>query len=377
MSTSLSSPRCDRFLDPDRIRIARARRGLTKIELARALGVTPRTIARYESGGAPLAVADVLSQTLRFPPRFFATPGAPRIEAESVSFRAARAATARHRQAAVAAGAVGVEIDRWISRRFVLPGVDVPSHEGVEPRLAARLVRAAWGLGSRPLPNAVQLVESRGVRVYTLPSIAEHVDAYSIWYDSKPFIFLARRRSPERTRFDVAHELGHLILHPAASCDDAAQEREANEFASEFLIPRDAIPEYLRFNPSVAELLHVRGLFKVSAMALAYAAHAAGRMTDWGYRNVCVELSARGFRSGEPGGMAAYERSRVFDYIYGPGGAVTARSIAEDLHVEVDEVRDLTFGIELGLVNPDPGLTAHDQSSVLSTVSRPTLRLVR
>jgi len=41
------------------------------------------------------------------------------------------------------------------------------------------------------------------------------------------------------------------------------------------------------------------------------------------------------------------------------------------------EVRDLTFGIELGLVNPDPGLTAHDQSSVLSTVSRPTLRLVR
>ncbi|BBY58972.1 hypothetical protein MSAR_21080 [Mycolicibacterium sarraceniae] len=155
----------DRFLDPDRIRIARARRGLTKAELARALGVTPRSITRYESGEAPRDSAETLSQALEFPAEFFTAPDAPEIEMRTVSFRAARRATARHRGAAVAAGSIGIEIDRWISRRFILPLVDVPTHPGEQPRLAARLVRAEWGLGTRPLPNAVQLAESRGVRV--------------------------------------------------------------------------------------------------------------------------------------------------------------------------------------------------------------------
>lgn len=374
MSTSPSSRHPDRFLDPDRIRIARARRGLTKADLARELAVTPRSITRYETGEAPRDSAEALSRVLEFPVEFFTAAGAPEIEVGTVSFRAARKATARHRGAAIAAGSIGIEIDRWISQRFVLPPVDVPMHPGENPRLAARLVRAEWGLGTRPLPNGVQLAESRGVRVYTLPPIAEEVDAYSAWHDDKPFVFLARRRSPEGMRFDVAHELGHLVLHPAAACDDAAQEREANDFASEFLIPRDAIPEYLRTNPSVAEVLEVRDQFKVSAMAVAYAAHGAGRMTDWAYRNMCIELSGRGYRRGEPGGMPTHERSRVFPQILGPQGTVTAREIAADLHVPVQEVRALTFGVELG-----PATAATDAPAVnfTATTGQPQLRLVR
>ncbi|WP_081625419.1 XRE family transcriptional regulator [Mycobacterium sp. 141] len=374
MSTSPSSRRPDRFLDPDRIRIARARRGLTKIELARALGVTPRSVSRYESGEAPSDFAETLSHALEFPAEFFTTPDVPEIEVRTVSFRAARKATARHRGAAVAAGSIGIEIDRWISQRFVLPPVDVPIHPGENPRLAARLVRAEWGLGTRPLPNAVQLAESRGVRVYTLPPIAEEVDAYSAWHDDKPFVFLARRRSPEGMRFDVAHELGHLVLHPAATCDDAAQEREANEFASEFLIPREAIPEYLRTNPSLAEVLDVRDQFKVSAMALAHATHSAGRMTDWAYRNTCIELSGRGFRKGEPGGMPTHERSRVFSQILGPQGTVTTGEIAADLHVPVPEVRALTFSVELGPAAAGVDVPA---ISVTSTMGQPRLQLVQ
>jgi len=374
MSTSPSSRRPDQFLDPDRIRIARTRRGLTKSDLARELGLTPRSITRYESGDAPMDSAVGLSRVLQFPVSFFTAAGAPEIEMDTVSFRAARKATARHRGAAVAAGSIGIEIDRWISKRFVLRPVDVPAHHGEDPRLAARLLRGAWGLGTRPLPNAVQLAESRGVRVYTLPPIAERVDAYSVWYDGKPFVFLARRRSPEGMRFDVAHELGHLVLHPAAACDDAVQEREANEFASELLIPRDAIPEYLRPNPPVAQLLRVRDQFKVSAMALAYAAHSSGRMTDWAYRNTCIELSGRGFRSSEPGGMATHEISRVFPQILGPHGKVTAREIATDLHIPVEEVRALTFGVELGSATANADVPMPDGAP---PARRPHLRSVR
>lgn len=102
------------------------------------------------------------------------------------------------------------------------------------------------------------------------------------------------------------------MLHPAAAYGDTAQEREANEFAPDFLIPRDPIPEYLRTNPPISALLEVRGGFKESAMAPAHATHGAGHMTDLAYLNTCIELSGRGFRKGEPGGMPTHKMSRCF-----------------------------------------------------------------
>ena len=324
---------------------------MTKSDLARALGITPRSITRYESDGAPPAAAVGLADALGFPEGFFGTPPRARIEPQAVNFRAARRAGARQRAAAIAAGEIGIEIDRWISERFTLPAVAVPQRLENEPALAARVLRANWALGVKPLPNAVQLVESRGVRVYTLPPIAEEVDAFSCWHDGVPYIFLSRRRSPERMRFDVAHELGHLVMHVAKSGDEAAQEREADRFASEFLMPQEALPAQVRSNPTTAEVLDARSRLKVSAMALTRALHQAGRMSDWHYRQTCIDLSGRGYRSGEPGGMPTHEMSRVFPQVL---GVVEARDIANDLRVPLDEVRALTFGVELHLAQTEP-----------------------
>ncbi|WP_255360219.1 XRE family transcriptional regulator [Nocardia sp. BMG51109] len=349
MSTSESSRSPRRFLDPERIQLARMRRGITKAELAQRLSVTPRTVAKYESGLAPLGVAHTLEEVLGFPAAYFERGGAPELVAAEVRFRAARRTTARERDAAVAVGVSGVEIDRWISTRFVLPPVDVPSFAGDNPRTAASLLRGVWGLGTKPLPNLVQLCESRGVRVYGLPPFADAVDAYSIWRHDTPYVFLARRKTPERLRFDLAHELGHLVLHAGETCETTAQEREADTFASEFLMPAAGLTEYLRPNPSVHELLAAREKFKVSAMALAYSAHKAGRLSDWSYRQMCIELSARGFRTAEPGGMPTYEMSRVFPQILNRSSSarVDARLIATELNLPLSDVHALTFGTEL------------------------------
>jgi Zn-dependent peptidase ImmA (M78 family) len=72
-----------------------------------------------------------------------------------------------------------------------------------------------WGLGTGPRPNLLQLCESRGIRVFALAPFADAVEAYSIWRNDIPYVFLARRKAPERLRFDLAHELGHLVLHSA------------------------------------------------------------------------------------------------------------------------------------------------------------------
>jgi Zn-dependent peptidase ImmA (M78 family) len=325
------------------------RRGLTKVELAQHLNVTARTVSTYETEGAPMSAGRALAASLGFPVGYFEREAMVSFTASDVSFRAARRATARQREAAVAAGVHGVEIDRWISHRFVLPSLDLPTFCGDDPQTAAQLLRSMWGLGTKPLPNLVQLCESKGIRVYTLPPFADAVDAYSIWRDEVPYIFLARRKTSERIRFDLAHELGHLILHSAEPAETTAQEREADAFASEFLIPADSIVEYLGHNPSVREILATRSMFKVSALALTAAARKAGRLTDWAYRQTCIELAQRGFRLSEPGGMPNYEMSRVFAQVLGGsrGSVVNARLIASELDLPLSDVHALTFGVEL------------------------------
>jgi Zn-dependent peptidase ImmA (M78 family) len=287
-----------------------------------------------------------LAAAVDFPPNYFERAGSPTFCASEVSFRAQRRATARHREAAVAAGVVGVEIDRWISARFVLPELDLPMFDGQDPKTAAQSLRAMWGLGTKPLPNLVQLCESRGVRVYTLPPFADAVDAYSMWRDDVPYIFLTRRKTPEHIRFDLAHELGHLVLHSAEPAETVAHEREADRFSFEFLMPEASLVEYLSYNACVSELLHVRDSFKVSAMALTYAAHKCGRLSDWAYRQTCINLSQKGFRSSEPGGMPNYEMSKVFPQVFG-SPSVTAATIAHELAIPASDVHALTFGAEL------------------------------
>src|SRR5699024_4797313 len=68
------------------------------------------------------------------------------------------------------------------------------SHE--TPKLAAQLLRQAWGLGIGPAPNMVQLCESRGISVYGLTTIAKSVDASSAWIGTRPLIFTSRQKGP-------------------------------------------------------------------------------------------------------------------------------------------------------------------------------------
>lgn len=89
-----------------------------------------------------------------------------------------------------------------------------------------------------------------------------------MWDGEQPFIFLARRRTPEGARFDLAHELGHLLLH---SSDDPRsgkrEEDEANQFAADFLIPPGIVHAHLRLHASLNDILQLKTALKVSAMA--------------------------------------------------------------------------------------------------------------
>jgi len=337
--------------EPTRLVLARRRRGLSITALAKMTGTTSRSISAYENGewtpndDSVQAIASVLE----FPAEFFLDSALDEVPVDSVSFRALSKMTARQRDAALGAGAIGTLIDSWIQSRFALPSVEVPSLTGYDPEMAAETLRAKWGLGLRPLGNVIHLVESKGVRVYSLPDDTANLDAFSLYRSGRPYIFLNTQKTGERGRFDVAHELGHLVLHQEhLPVHGPSAESEANRFAAAFLMPKGAVVAKGLCNASVNETLAAKGTWQVAAMALTHRLHELNLLTDWGYRANCVQLSRMGYRSSEPNGIPR-ETSQLLSKVLRElrkEGISTAR-IADQLNISQADLNSHLFGLAL------------------------------
>ena len=200
---------------PEKLTLARERRGLSRSGLAAEAGIAERSVRAYESGDdipRDTAVA-ALAAALRVPPEFFAGPALEGLGEHAASFRAASKLPAYRRRAALAAGAFAIHVAEYLAERFVLPHVTIPDLEGYDPEVAADSLRAAWGLGSGPAANMVHLLEAHGALVFALAEDCRELDAFSFWRWERPFVMLNTIKSAERGRLDAAHELAHLVLH--------------------------------------------------------------------------------------------------------------------------------------------------------------------
>lgn len=332
-----------------RLAVARKRRQLTKKALAAAAGLSQLTLTRIETGitrEPDAATVEALAKALDYPKTFFFrdTREAPRLGA--VSFRSLSGLTARQRDAALAAAVLAEDVEAWVEARFDLAHPDVPDMRHETPAAAAAALRAHWGLGYQPIADMVRLLESRGVRVFALAEDNQNVDAYSYWHGAVPFVFLNTFKSAERSRFDAAHELGHLVLHRSRGPESRTAEREADQFSAAFLVP----PEDLIANAprlmSVQQLVRHKQRWGVSVSALARCAFTAGLVSDWHYRALCKQMSVLGYRTHEPQprvrDTSLFWR-KVLDALWRE--RVTQATIGEDLGLPLDEVTALVAGL--------------------------------
>ena len=337
-----------------RLDTARTFRGLSTEEACTRLGLDIRQWQSFEADGAPVALAEQLTIALGFRQSFFYRLALSDASQARGAFRAKARVSSRTRQAARASSLIGTEVYHWVRAHFSLPALDVPDLSNETPQMAAQLLRSMWNLGTRPAPNLVQLCESRGISVAglgledLLEETHEPVDAFSLWDDGRPYIFTARRRSPEGERFTLAHELGRLVMHPNDPTTPEA-ESEVDAFAAEFLIPHTACFEYLPYNPSLERLLEFKTAFRVSAIAAARRVHEVGRCSDWHYTELNRILTLRGFRSAEPGGRTFYERSRVFDTIAG-NDKYSLHDMATELGLPTELARSFALQTRLSVV---------------------------
>jgi Zn-dependent peptidase ImmA (M78 family) len=335
------------MLNPDRVELVRLRLGLTKSGFADRLRIDRKTLLRFETGlfSFPESALQKLCALSGYPRAFFDKGPFQLPSADGVSFRSLRSLTAGSRDAALAAGALAFEFDDWISARYGLPEQQVPQCENQAPEQAAAFVRARWGIGERPIGNIINLLEARGVRVFSLTEETRHLDAYSFWRDDQPYIFLNTLKTAERTRFDAAHELGHLVMHrQTVGGAYANMEIEANAFASAFLMPPADLKAELPHVRSLDDIIKAKGRWGVSALALNYALNKIGCVSDWHYRQYTIALGQMGER--EPSPMPR-ETSQVWTKIltdlWRQGMSVSR--IAEELLIPEFELSSLLFGI--------------------------------
>lgn len=364
------------IFNPSRLTWARRRRGLTKTKLAASVGVELRSVSAYETGEfAPEAdKLGRIARVLRFPEAFFLGDDLEEPAFDTASFRSLSKMTARQRDTALGSGAVALLLNAWIEARFDLPDPELPDlGRDASPEGAAEAVRQAWGLGQLPIKSMVHLLEAKGVRVYSLAIDAVEVDAFSMWRQDRPFVFLNTLKSGEHGRFDAAHELGHLVLHRHGAPSGQEAEQEANAFASALLMPAASVRAHAPRFATLEQLIRLKKIWGVSLAAITYRLHKLGLLSDWHYRKLYIEISSRGYRKVEPEG-GPREVSQVLQKVFTAlrEESVSKHDIAAALNVHAEDVDELVFGLALtGLDGPGrasgPGQRRRPNLTVVSS----------
>lgn len=342
------------MVNPKRIEFARVRRQWTKARLAGELGLDSRSIKGYESGeySPDPDKLKKMAELLHFPVEFFSGDDLPLISGHAASFRSMSKMSASLKNSALGAGSIAFLFNDWMENRFALPVADLPDLSDLAPEDAAGTLRRIWGLGEAPIGNMIHLLESKGIRVFSLTIDAKEVDAYSVWHEDKPFVFLNTYKSAEHSRFDAAHELKHLVCdrHSMLHGGEHTQkmEKDAQAFASAFLMPRNHVivgkPEFC----SIQSLLQLKKVWGVSIAALAYRINHLGLFSEWGYRSLCIDLARNGYRTSEPEPMRpeiSQLLTKVLDMLRLEG--VRLSDIARDLNIYQEDLENLTFGLAI------------------------------
>ena len=291
-----------------RLQLARSAAGLSLRALEDRIDklVTAQAIGKYQRGEAKPGskVLLALARALDVPVDYLLAD--EDLVLEDVEFRK-KTAIGRKAEAKVEA-TILMQLERYLAVEELLglPSVDwdrpraapYPVDEVAEADRAARSLRNAWGLGLDPIPNMVELLEERGVKVLTMD--VEDIDGLTArvrrrGHRAAPVVVVNPTHTAERQRFTLGHELGHLVMHVAPKLDEEAA---AYRFAGAFLIPAEVLWAEVgkrRTAVSIGELVEVKGLFGVSAQALTHRCKDVGIIGRTLYASLFAEFKRRGW----------------------------------------------------------------------------------
>lgn len=294
--------------DPARLSLARRMAALPRTTLGKRVGVTPSAITQYEKGQTKptLPVLDELANVLEVPVEFFRFGNPiPPLPAAGAHFRSLRATSAMERERALSLGELALAVFEALELRVQLPVVSLPELDipvdrsgeldRSEIEALARLTREEMGVSSGPVPHVVRLLEAHGVAVVRLGNVSDKVDAFCHQQGFRPLVMLSSSKQDKaRSRFDAAHELGHLIMHHDVEPGSRLVEQQAHIFAAEFLAPAAQIGDELPDRLDWACLQRLKRRWGISLKALVMRARTLGQINDSTYQRGMRQLAIWG-----------------------------------------------------------------------------------
>lgn len=302
-------PSPDRTFRGDNLTVARDFARLTRDDLGEAVDVGARFVGAVERGekqpGSLLVAA--FGEVLEVAPTFFYKPLTDAFRDAECAFRRRASTPAAIRRRALAHGTLHARLVAYLDEAVQLPPHDLPTFcvtNQAEIERAAETCRMRWGLGlDTPIVNMIRVLEHAGVAVATMNAGSQKVDAFSRPGGTRDLVVLnIEKICGSRTRYDGAHELGHLVLHRGRQTGTKLTEAEADAFASAFLLPRAGICREFPRSPTIEwpALLKLKERWRVSLAALVRRAYDLTLISAVAYRRAYKRMSWEGWRRKEP-----------------------------------------------------------------------------
>jgi Zn-dependent peptidase ImmA (M78 family)/DNA-binding XRE family transcriptional regulator len=337
-------------MNGERVRQARELRALTQANLGEILGIDQTMVAHIERGRKQpnRELLEAIAAVLRFPVSFFRQPSPPELAKGTLLFRAKAGLGKRFVSQAHAHAQIVFELGLKIAASVTIIPVRLPVSD--DPIDAARKLRTLMNIGEGPITELTRSIERLGVWLIPLPPSNE-CDAFAVWAGpdrSVPVIGIVNDRPGDRMRMNIAHELGHLVLHRDFVCSSRLLEDQAYAFAAEFLMPAAAIAEDLRQEKlSLFRLAQLKNKWLVSMQALARRARELQIITERQYRYLMQQISMRGWRTAEPQfAEIRVEKPRAIRKMIEVafGDNTKPESIAEELNVAPEFFNEVMSG---------------------------------
>jgi len=297
---------------PERLKEAREARGYTLESFAEALQVTRQALAQFETGQtmpSSATMGRIVGLTTQ-PLVFFMVPSGRSSDDLRPFWRSLKRMEDHHRRRISRRLQWTMDVAEYVSRFIELPEIRLPTTDIDPDRLtdedienAAMAVRDIWRLGRGPAHRLVPHFEDNGIVVVREPVGCEDMDAVSCWQAGRPFVLLSSEAvSGPRDAYNLAHELGHLVLHSGAAVDSRnldRLEKQANRFAGAFLLPAETFSKEI-FGTSIEYFKLLKKRWGVSIAAMAYRCRDLGLLSKNQHVYLIRQMNALRIREVEP-----------------------------------------------------------------------------
>ena len=306
-----------KYFNGERLKIARMWRNLSATQLADLTGFSRQTISMLENGklmNPEFATVQKLSEKLEFPITFFLEETKINLNESTTYFRSLLTTNKKYRVEQEEKIKFIAIVYNMLSEYLEFEKVNLPQiPTNATPQEAANILREYWGLGNRPIENIVYLAESNGLIVTDFETATGDVDAFShkITSDDMETYLIGyskNKRTAARIHFDVAHEIGHILLHnwrEDLECIDKEEfkeiELQAHAFASAFLLPEDEFRKDVSpYATNLAYYTELKKTWKVSIAAMIRRAKDLDIITADDYSRLMRNMQKQGIRKIEP-----------------------------------------------------------------------------